>query len=105
MSNPATYALSAAKFQLMAYGFRLPPVSSPQPFLSCGLPPGKLTTSLLTISETKAKLAHPLRAPSRRVATLPEFPMSDTSTLPSPAIADAQFFDALKRYWGYDAFR
>ncbi len=59
----------------------------------------------LTFSETKAKLRHPLRLPSRRVATLPEFPMSDTLTLPSPAIADSQFFDALKRYWGYDDFR
>jgi len=31
--------------------------------------------------------------------------MSDTMTLPSPTIADSRFFDALKRYWGYDAFR
>jgi ATP-dependent DNA helicase RecQ len=31
--------------------------------------------------------------------------MSDTSTLPSPAISDSEFFVALKRYWGYDAFR
>jgi len=31
--------------------------------------------------------------------------MSDTSTLPSPTVADSRFFDALKRYWGYDAFR
>jgi ATP-dependent DNA helicase RecQ len=31
--------------------------------------------------------------------------MPDTSTLPAPAIPDSQFFDALKRYWGYDAFR
>jgi len=59
----------------------------------------------LTVSETKAKLSHPLRLPSHRVATLPEFPMSDTLTLPSESIPDARFFDALKRYWGYDAFR
>jgi ATP-dependent DNA helicase RecQ len=31
--------------------------------------------------------------------------MSDTTTLPSPTIPDSRFFDALKRYWGYDAFR
>ena len=31
--------------------------------------------------------------------------MSDTATLPNPTIADSSFFDALKRYWGYDAFR
>src|SRR5580700_2161746 len=31
--------------------------------------------------------------------------MSDTVTLPSPTVADSRFFDALKRYWGYDAFR
>src|SRR5690242_21820945 len=31
--------------------------------------------------------------------------MSDTTTLPSPAIPDSQVFGALKRYWGYDAFR
>ena len=28
--------------------------------------------------------------------------MSDTASLPVP---DSRFFDALKRYWGYDAFR
>ena len=59
----------------------------------------------LTIGETKAKLPHPLRLPTPGVASFPELLMSDTSTLPSPAIADSQFFDALKRYWGYDAFR
>ena len=31
--------------------------------------------------------------------------MSATSTLPRPPIHDSRFFDALKRYWGYDAFR
>ena len=31
--------------------------------------------------------------------------MSDTATIPNPPIPDSQFFDALKRYWGYDAFR
>jgi ATP-dependent DNA helicase RecQ len=31
--------------------------------------------------------------------------MSDTLTLPNPTAADCRFFDALKRYWGYDAFR
>jgi ATP-dependent DNA helicase RecQ len=31
--------------------------------------------------------------------------MSDTATLPSPTAADSRFFGALKRYWGYDAFR
>src|SRR5260370_31133887 len=31
--------------------------------------------------------------------------MSDTAILPSPTIPDSHFFDALKRYWGYDAFR
>ena len=31
--------------------------------------------------------------------------MSDTATLPSPTVAEPRFFDALKRYWGYDAFR
>jgi len=31
--------------------------------------------------------------------------MSVTSTLPRPPIHDSRFFDALKRYWGYDAFR
>jgi len=31
--------------------------------------------------------------------------MSDTLTLPNPSVADSRFFDALKRYWGYDAFR
>jgi ATP-dependent DNA helicase RecQ len=31
--------------------------------------------------------------------------MSDTATLPRPPIQDSRFFDALKRYWGYDAFR
>src|SRR5712692_9380100 len=77
----------------------------PQHFLFCGLPTIKLTKLRLTFSETKAKLPHPLRLPSHRDATLPEFPMSDTATLPNPTIADSRFFDALKRYWGYDAFR
>jgi len=31
--------------------------------------------------------------------------MSDTATLPASAIAGERFSDALKRYWGYDAFR
>jgi ATP-dependent DNA helicase RecQ len=31
--------------------------------------------------------------------------MSGTSTLSSPTIPKSQFFEALKRYWGYDAFR
>jgi len=31
--------------------------------------------------------------------------MSDTLTLPHQPIPDARFFDALKRYWGYDNFR
>jgi ATP-dependent DNA helicase RecQ len=31
--------------------------------------------------------------------------MSDTATLFSQPVADSSFFDALKRYWGYDAFR
>ena len=31
--------------------------------------------------------------------------MSDTATLPSPSITDAPLYRALKRYWGYDAFR
>jgi len=31
--------------------------------------------------------------------------MSATTTHPNPTIADSQFFGALKRYWGYDAFR
>src|SRR6266481_3379673 len=90
------YLLAAIPFPKRAY---------PQLFLPCGLPTVKLTKMRLTFSETKAKVPHPLRLPSRRDATLPEFPMSDTATLPSPPIADSHFFDALKRYWGYDAFR
>jgi len=31
--------------------------------------------------------------------------MSVTATLSRPPIPDSRFFDALKRYWGYDAFR
>jgi ATP-dependent DNA helicase RecQ len=31
--------------------------------------------------------------------------MSAATTHPRPTIADSQFFSALKRYWGYDAFR
>jgi ATP-dependent DNA helicase RecQ len=65
----------------------------------------KLTKLRLTFSETKAKLAIPLRLPSQWDAMFPEFPMSDTLTLPRQSIPDARFFDALKRYWGYDAFR
>jgi len=77
----------------------------PQHFLPCGLPAGKLTKFRLTLSETKAKLCRTFRLPSHRDATLPEFPMSDTATLPTQTVADSRFFDALKRYWGYDAFR
>src|SRR5882762_10592581 len=90
------YLLAAIPFPKRTY---------PQPFLHCGLPTVKLTKIRLTLSETKAKLSHPLRFPPHGDAMLPEFPMSDTATLPSPTITDARFFDALKRYWGYDAFR
>src|ERR1700730_10372794 len=31
--------------------------------------------------------------------------MSETATLPGPTVARSRFLDALKRYWGYDAFR
>jgi ATP-dependent DNA helicase RecQ len=31
--------------------------------------------------------------------------MSTTSSLLAPSIAHEPFFEALKRYWGYDAFR
>src|SRR5258708_10043209 len=96
-SPPAScYLLAAIPFPKRAY---------PQPFLHCGLPPVKLTKSPLTFSETKAKLPLQSRFPALGTANLPEFPMSDTATLPSPTITDARFFDALKRYSGYDAFR
>src|SRR5882762_10653814 len=90
------YLLAAIPFPKWAY---------PQPFLDCGLPPVKLTKSPLTFSETKAKLPLQSRFPPLGTANLPEFPMSDTATLPHPPIQDSRFFDALKRYWGYDAFR
>jgi ATP-dependent DNA helicase RecQ len=83
----------------------LPNRAFPQAFLSSELPTCKLTKLRLTFGETKAKLLHPLRLPFPGVASFPEFPMSDTATQPSPTLADSQFFHALKRYWGYDAFR
>src|SRR5882757_604257 len=78
-SPPVICSLSAADFRLMAYGCRLLAVNSPQHFLHCGLPTVKLTKMRLTLSETKAKLLHPLRFPSHRDVMLPEFPMSDTA--------------------------
>src|SRR5260221_10347011 len=107
ISNPLAVIprLSTVDCRLLTSLIPFPKQSYPQPFLRCGLLTRKLTKLRLTFSETKAKLPHPLRLPSPGVATLPEFPMSDTLTLPSPAIADSQFFDALKRYWSYADFR
>src|ERR1700758_5206909 len=105
MNTPATSALPAANLRLMAYGSRLPAVGSPQPFLGCGLPTRKLTKLRLTFGETKAKLLHPLRLPSPGVASFPELLMSAATTQLNATIPDSQFFSALKRYWGYDAFR
>src|ERR1700739_4614249 len=64
-----------------------------------------LTKLRFPFGKTKAKLLHSIPLPSPGLALFPELPMSATTPHPNPAIADAQFFEALKRYWGYDAFR